>query len=145
MLVFEANEKIAAAPAIVWRHLTESTLMGVWMFGDEKAVQFADETPLTMGAQLIFKARGAKRSSEVVEFEDGRRLGLRSAQGSIAATYVYEIAPEVAGSFVTLRVDCVAHGMSKVFAPLIRPLIKKSDSKQLESLKKTIKGARAKS
>ena len=145
MLVFEANQKITAAPDVVWRHLTEPALMGVWMFGDAKAMRSADEEPLVRGAQLVFKARGAVRTSEVVEYEAERRLVLRSAQGSIAATYIYEITPERAGTFTTLSVECTAQGVSKVFAPLIRPLIRISDSKQLEALKNAIKGAGKKS
>lgn len=145
MLVFETTEKITAAPNVVWRHLTEPALMGVWMFGDAAAVRSANEEPLARGAQLIFKARGAVRTSEVVEYEAERRLVLRSAQGSIAATYTYEITPERAGTFATLNVACTAHGLNKLLAPLIRPLIRISDSKQLESLKKAIKNASRKS
>jgi uncharacterized protein YndB with AHSA1/START domain len=145
MLAFEVNEKIAATPTVVWRHLTDPALMGVWMFDNGNSVRPANQEPLALGTQLIFKARGAERMSEVVEFEEGRRLALRTAQGSISATYVYEMTPDGARSRVTLKVDCVAHGLTKLFAPLIRPRIRISDSKQLEFLKKAIKNAGDKS
>ena len=141
MLVFEVSQKISASPDVVWRHLTEPALMGVWMFGDEKSVRSVNEEALERGSLIVFKARGAERKSEVIEFEERERIALHSAQGSISATYVYDLVPERSGSFVTLKASCDAYGMGKLVAPIVRPLMRAADGKQLEALKKAVESA----
>lgn len=136
-MIFEVEQRIAAPVATVWRHLTEPALMGAWMTGIE-AIRSQDGRPLALRSRLLFSARGAERTSEVVAYESQRLITLSSSQGPITATYEYSLRSEGAAAVAKLRADCVAKGPARLIAPLLRPLIRRADQGQLERLKAAI-------
>lgn len=139
-MIFRVEQLIEAPIDAVWRHLSEPSLMGTWMSGitDMRTV---DGRPLSNGSRLLFTARGAERSSEVVAFEPGRRMTLRSTQGSFTATYQYDLHSEGgATTRASLRAECVARGLIVIVAPLIGLLIRKVDGGQLVQLDQAVTG-----
>jgi uncharacterized protein YndB with AHSA1/START domain len=133
-MILVDEETIEAGPDLVWRHLTTPELMTAWMPGIE-SMRTRDGGPLRAGSELIFRARGADRVSDVVEYRAGERLTLRSSQGPYTATYVYEIARDGAVTRIRLRAECSAKGAAKFIVPFIRAMIRRVDGAQLKALK----------
>ena len=71
-------------------------------------------------------------------FEAERLIALRSTQGAFTATYTYRLRPDGPATVVTLEADCVASGLARLLAPLIRHLIRRVDGGQLVHLKDSI-------
>jgi len=136
-MILVAEDTVEAGPDLVWRHLTTPELMTAWMPGIE-SMRTRDGGPLRLGSELIFRARGADRVSDVIEYFQGERLALRSSQGPFTATYVYEIARDGAVTRIRLRAECSAKGAAKFVAPFIRAMIRRVDGGQLKALKSAV-------
>ena len=133
-MIFKAVERIEAPAGHVWRYLTDPGLMNEWMPGVD-AVRTASGGALESGAQVYFSARGAERRAAVIDFEAGRRIVLQSEQGPFTATYRYGLRPDGDTTVVDLEAHCVATGLARLVAPVIRSLIRRSDQNQLTALK----------
>ena len=136
-MIFQVEERIAAPPEVVWRHLSDPALMAAWMPGIED-MRSRDGGPLRTGSALTFRARGAERSSSVAAFEPERLIALQSTQGAFTATYRYGLRAEGGATIVSLRAECSASGWMRLLAPLIRTLIRQSDRGQLALLRTCI-------
>ncbi len=136
-MIFSVEETIEAPVGVVWRHLTDPAIMTAWMSGIED-MRLRDGGVLALGSELVFTARGAKRSTKVVEFIPEQSISLQSVQGPVTATYRYTVAPEGTATRVTLQADCAARGLAKLFMPLLRPLIRRTDGGQLKALNTAI-------
>ena len=134
MAGFSAKEHLPFPPKVVWDYLTDFRNAKEWMAGIDGMTQ-DDEGPLDVGTQLRFNARGKERSSQVTEFEPGRRVALTSTQGGITATYTYSLASADGGTDATLDAICEAKGLWKMLHPLIVFAMKRSDSSHLANLK----------
>ncbi len=134
---FMVEEVIAAPTGLVWKHLSDPTGMSRWMAGIE-AMRSADGKPLATGSELIFTARGAERSSRVLECRRGEVLVLQSVQGRVTATYRYRLEDQGEATRVSLQADCVATGWVRLVAPLIGVLMRRADSSQLAALKEAV-------
>lgn len=121
----------------VWRHLTTPELMGTWMPGVDN-LRTADGGTLEPGTLLLFEARGQTRESIVSTCEPTSLMILTSAQGAFTATYRYTLARRGAGTRLALTISCVATGPARLFAPLIRYLMWKSDSSQPQRIRDTV-------
>ena len=133
-MIFKVAEHIDAPVAHVWRYLTEPGLMNEWMTGIE-SVRTEHGRALESGMRLYFSARGTERSSAVVDFETERCIALQSKQGPFTATYRYGLRPDGEATVVELEADCVATGIARIIAPVVRSLIRRSDQNQLTALK----------
>lgn len=131
---FSVEEEIQRPPEEVWAALTDWNNAHRWMPGIEAMT--ADGETAT-GTELIFQARGARRTSTIVSCEPGRSIVLRSIQGGVVADYRYEIQDLGGGSSrVILVADCRFSGLLwRLVAPLLRIAIRHSDGKQLRLLK----------
>lgn len=132
-MIFDVEQRIEAPVETVWRYLSEPRLMGAWMAGID-GMRSQDGAPLDLHSRILFSARGAERSSEVVAFEPQRRITLSSTQGRFTATYEYSLRPDGAATVARLRADCVARGPARLVAPLIRVMVRRADQGQLEGL-----------
>ena len=135
-IAFTATQTIPAAPDTVWSTLTDWTRAPEWL-GVER--MRGESTPRA-GSELTFVARGAERTSTITELEPGRRITMTSTQGPVTAHYRYSIAPDGAGSRVTLESDVLVTGPLKLMAPMIRRSIAKEDGTQLERLAAVVTG-----
>jgi uncharacterized protein YndB with AHSA1/START domain len=130
-MAFSRSTVIDAAPATVWRALTDFPQAPRWMPGTTGMRLDGD---LREGAVLHFTARGKPRSSVVTEVTDGRSLTLTSTQGPVTAAYAYTLAPAGTGTKIDLAVDLTVSGATRLLAPVIRAAMAREDGGQLDRL-----------
>ena len=133
------EEEIPRPAAEVWEALTDWENAHRWMPGIEG---MAADGETAAGTTLIFRARGAERSSAIVHCDAGKSIVLRSVQGGVTADYRYEV-QDIDGrsTRVTLVGDCQVSGLWwRIVSPLLRIAIRLTDGKQLKLLKAMIEG-----
>ena len=132
--------KVIQRPAPqVWKALTDWPNAHRWMPGIE-GVRAEGET--AEGTTLTVRARGADRTSAIVQCDVGRLIVLRSVQGGVTADYTYEVHEQGENSArVTLVANCQITGLWwSLVSPLLRLAIRFSDGKQLRLLKAMVEG-----
>ena len=136
---FAVDEVIQRLAPQVWEALTDWTNAHRWMPGIE-GITAEGET--AEGTKLTFRARGADRTSTIVQCDVGRLIVLRSVQGGVTADYTYEVHEQGEGSArVTLVANCQITGLwCSLVSPLLRIAIRFSDGKQLRLLKAMVEG-----
>ena len=136
---FAVEEVIQRPAPQVWAALTDWPNAHQWMPG-VKSMTAGGET--AEGTKLTFRARGADRSSTIVQCDVGRSIVLRSVQGGVTADYAYEVHENGKDSArVTLVANCEITGLLwSLVAPLMRVAVRFSDGKQLRLLKAMIEG-----
>ena len=130
-----AVEEVVRRPAPqVWEALTDWPNAHRWMPGVESMIA---EGGTAEGTRLTFRARGADRSSNIVQCDVGRSMVLRSIQGGVTADYAYEVHELGEGSArVTLVAICQFTGLWwSLVSPLLRVAVRLSDGKQLRLFK----------
>ena len=137
---FRATETIGRPQSEVWRAATDWGKAHRWMKGIEDLRRLS-EGPVGEGTRLGFNARGSERETEIVVWEPGERLALRSRQGGITADYVYRFEGCPEGTRVTLDADCRGEGIGwRLVTPLIGMLMARADGGQLAALKRMVEG-----
>ena len=136
---FSVDEVIQRPAPQVWEALTDWPNAHRWMPGIE-GITAEGET--AEGTKLTFRARGADRTSTIVQCDVGRLIVLRSVQGGVTADYTYEVHEQGEGSArVTLVANCQITGLWwSLVSPLLRIAIRFSDGKQLRLLKAMVEG-----
>ena len=136
---FAVDEVIQRPAPQVWEALTDWTNAHRWMPGIE-GITAEGET--AEGTKLTFRARGADRTSTIVQCDVGRLIVLRSVQGGVTADYTYEVHEQGEGSArVTLVANCQITGLWwSLVSPLLRIAIRFSDGKQIRLLKAMVEG-----
>lgn len=137
---FRSEAVIEAPAAVVWQWLTDWGRIPEWMAGVDSALARGETA---VGGQVVFTARGKERSSEIVDCEQGRRIVLRSVQGSVVADYEYRLVPVDARSTrLVLTATCRTTGIVlKLLGPLLRLAIRLSDRGQPAALKRLVESA----
>jgi uncharacterized protein YndB with AHSA1/START domain len=140
-VIFQVEETIAASPEDVWHHLTDPDCMTRWMAGAED-MRTVDGQPVRAGSDIVFSARGKERHTRVTEFEQHQCMTLRSTQGPVTAEYRYRIVEttERRKTTISLQANCTARGVTRIFMPLLKPMIRKADGNQLSDLKRLVEG-----
>jgi uncharacterized protein YndB with AHSA1/START domain len=106
-------------------------------------VHWRSEPPFGPGSLVTFVARFLGRrleyTYEVVEFEPGSRLVMRTAQGPfpMETTYTWDAAPG-GGTRMTLRNRGEPAGFSRVLAPVMAPAMRRANRKDLAALKRIL-------
>ena len=118
----------------VWEQLTDWARAAGWLGVDS----IRAEGPTAVGTELVFRARGKDRRSEIVGLDLGRSITLRSRQGGVTADYTYTVEPAGSGSRATLTADVRTPGVWALLGPVIRRAIRREDSGQLEALARTL-------
>ncbi|MCA4134527.1 SRPBCC family protein [Arthrobacter sp. M4] len=104
------------------------------------SVHWETPPPLAVGSKLAFKAqfmgRTLEYTYEFVEWEPGRKLVMRTAQGPfpMQTTYTWEDAGEGA-TRMTLRNNGKPSGFSFIAGAVMAPMIKRATRKDLAALK----------
>ncbi len=132
---FEVGARIDRSPAEVWAVLTDWERAPEWMDGIES---MGSDGGLAEGAQLTFVARGKERTSVIAALDPESSLTLRSTQGGVVADYRYDLTADGDGTAMKLTADCSTSGVWVVFGPLLRRLVRRADSGQLEALKTVV-------
>jgi uncharacterized protein YndB with AHSA1/START domain len=131
---FTVERELDRPADVVWAQLTDWERAAEWLGVDSLRA----EGPTTVGTELVFRARGKERRSEIAALEPGRSITLRSRQGGVTADYTYGVEPSGAGSRATLTADVRTSGVWALLGPVIRAAIRKEDSGQLEALARAI-------
>ena len=103
------------------------------------AVEWKTQPPLRSGSRIAFEARFLGRrlryTYEIAEYEEGRRLVMRTAEGPfpMETTYTWEAAG--AGTRMTLRNRGEPSGFSKLLAPVMALAMRRANQKDLAALK----------
>lgn len=132
---FDVNALVQRPPQAVWDTFTRWELAPRWMQGIDS---LHAEGPLAVGSRLVFHARGQDRPAEVTALEPGQSLTLRSVQGPVCADYRYSLEPEGPHTRLRLVARCEVRGWMALFAPLLRWVIRRTDSGQVQALKRLV-------
>lgn len=139
-VAFEAEERVARRPDVVWKHLTDWERAPEWMGGIDS---MAADGPTQVGTTLVFHARGRSRPSEITHVVEGREVTLTSRQGPVSASYTYRCEPDGDGTRLHLVADCTIRGPLRIVGLLLRRAIARTDGGQLRALKQVLEaGAR---
>jgi len=104
------------------------------------------EPPVRVGSRVAFVAQFVGRriayTYEVTEFEPGRRLVMRTAEGPfpMETTYSWQQAP--GGTCMTLRNRGTPTGFGTLTAPLIAAAMRRANRKDLAALSAVLTGCR---
>jgi uncharacterized protein YndB with AHSA1/START domain len=104
------------------------------------SVEWHTEPPLAVGSQVAFVARFLGRplayTYEIVEFDPGRRLVMRTAEGPfpMETTYTWQPHPS-GGTTMTLRNRGEPAGFARIGAPALAASMRRANRKDLARLK----------
>lgn len=108
-----------------------------------KSIEWKTPKPLTLGSQIAFIAHFLGRrlayTYEIVEFVQGEKLAMRTADGPfpMETTYTWE-ADENGQTRMTLRNAGQPSGFSKFFAPIMAAAMRRANNKDLKRLKQIL-------
>ena len=108
-------------------------------------VEWLTPRPVAVGSRLAFVAtflgRELAYTYEVVAFEPGRRLVMRTDQGPFPMETTYEWAPrDSGGTRMTLRNRGEPVGWSSVAAPVMALAVRRANAKDLARLRALLEG-----
>ena len=131
---FSVVRELDRSAGAVWEQLTDWDRAAGWLGVDS----IRAEGPTAVGTQLVFRARGKDRRSEIVALDPGRSITLRSQQGGVTADYTYGVEPVGERSRATLTADVRTSGPWSLLGPVIRGAIRREDAGQLEALERAL-------
>ncbi|MBI2392007.1 MAG: SRPBCC family protein [Deltaproteobacteria bacterium] len=108
-----------------------------------ESVEWKTAPPIRVGSRVAFVARFLGRrlayTYEIVEFEEGSRLVMRTAEGPfpMETTYTWDDAGE-GRTRMTLRNRGEPSGFAKVAAPFMAAAMRRANGKDLVMLKKVL-------
>ena len=111
-----------------------------------KSVEWQTAPPLTVGSRLAFVAHFLGRrlayTYEIVDFEPGKRMIMRTAEGPfpMETTYTWEARGEHR-TLMTLRNRGEPDGFSKIVAPFMAASMRRANRKDLARLKRLLESA----
>jgi uncharacterized protein YndB with AHSA1/START domain len=108
------------------------------------AVHWETEPPLRTGSQVAFEARFLGRVLryvyEIVEYEPGSRLVMRTAQGPFPMETTYTWRPALnGGTTMTLRNRGEPSGFSRMAAPMLASAMRRANRADLARIKEILK------
>lgn len=130
---------IAAPPDRVSAYAADPANAPQW-YENIRSVEWETAPPLTTGTRTAFVAsflgRRLAYTYEVVDWEPGRRLVMRTAQGPfpMETTYTWEPAAD-GGTRMTLRNRGEPAGFAALGAPVVAAAMRRANRKDLDRLK----------
>lgn len=135
--VFDAETVIAAPRTAVWAALTDWSRAPEWMDGVE---ELAADGPVAPGTVLTFTANGRARRSSILDVAPSEALTIRSELRGVVADYAYALEDDPEGTRVSLVATCATTGLQRLFGPVLRDAMRRTDSSQLEALRTVVEG-----
>ncbi|MEV8505674.1 SRPBCC family protein [Actinoplanes sp. NPDC051475] len=130
---------IARQPAEVAAYAADPGNAPRW-YANIASVEWETAPPLRVGSKLTFQAqflgRTLRYTYEIVEYEPGARLVMRTAQGPfpMETTYTWQPA-EGGGTRMTLRNRGEPSGFSRVTAPVMATAMRRANRADLARIK----------
>ena len=139
MAVDVVSEVLIARPvADVAAYAGDPTHAPEW-YVNIASVEWETPPPLAVGSRMAFVAsflgRRLAYTYEVVEWEPGARLVMRTAQGPFPMETTYTWAAEGEGTRMTLRNRGEPRGFAKVGAPVMAASMRRANRADLDRLK----------
>jgi hypothetical protein len=109
------------------------------------SAEWKTSKPISMGSQIAFKAKFLGRELayiyEIMEYEPGEKLVMRTAQGPfpMETTYTFESLGEDVTK-MSLRNAGQPTGFSKVFSPFMATMMRRANMKDLKKIKSILEG-----
>jgi uncharacterized membrane protein len=107
-----------------------------------RSAEWKTPKPLRLGTRLLFRAeflgKRLEYTYEVTEFEPGRKLVMRTAEGPFPMETTYTWQPADGGTRMTLRNRGSPAGFSKLVAPFMARAMRKANTKDLARLKQIL-------
>ena len=100
---------------------------------------YADEVG-TPGTVLTFTGSGREQASSIVDVETGAALRIRSESRGVTTDYAYTLEDDPGGTRVSLVATCAVSGVQRLFGPVLRDALRRTDSNQLEALRALVEG-----
>jgi hypothetical protein len=104
--------------------------------------ELVTDPPLRVGTRVRrvagFLGKRIEYVNEVVEYEPGRRLVMRSVQAPFPMTVAYELEDAGAGTLMRIRADGDASGFYRLAGPLLSRAVRRSIAGDLERLRETL-------
>jgi uncharacterized protein YndB with AHSA1/START domain len=110
-----------------------------------KMVEWKSDRPLRVGACVAFVAqflgRRLEYTYEIAEYDPGRRLVMRTAQGPfpMETTYAWDTTPS-GDTHMTLRNRGTPTGFARIAAPMMVAAMRRANEKDLRRLKGLLEG-----
>jgi uncharacterized membrane protein len=131
----ERPRKEVAGYAADWRNDTE------WIRALSEA-RLVTEPPFGVGSRVervaAFLGRKIVYVNEVVEYEPGRRLVMRSVRAPFPMTVSYAFEDAGAGTRMRIRAQGDASGVYRLAGPLLARAVERSIAGDLDRLKRTL-------
>lgn len=141
-----ASVEIDRPPAVVFDYLADMSNNPAWQKGQQRC-QWTSEPPLGLGStydqEATFLGRTITSSFEVVEFEPGRRIRIKTTGGTMPIDVTREVSParggkgSVVSAVVRGEPGGVFGAMANIAAPLMRIMVRntvRSDYRRLKAI-----------
>lgn len=113
----------------------------VWIGGISQA-RLLSEPPVAVGTQVervaSFLGRRIEYVNEVVDYEPGARLAMRSVKGPFPMAITYSFDDGDGGTLTSIRVQGDASGFFRLASPLLALAVHRSITRDLRALKRLL-------
>ena len=114
-------------------------------YANINSVEWVTEPPLRVGSRMNFEAvflgRTLRYTYEIVEYEPGTRLVMRTAQGPFPMETTYTWEPAGSGTRMTLRNRGEPAGFSRMAAPMMAAAMRRANRADLARIKALLERA----
>ena len=143
MIRVEVSVAIDRSSDEVFTYLSEWSNNPEWQKG-MKSCTWTSDPPLRVGSTYdqvaSFMGKPIISSFEVVEYEPGIKVRIRTTESSMALDITREVSPEKDASRVTATVQGEPAGAMRLFNPLMKLLVKRSVTRDYKRLKEILEG-----
>ena len=109
-----------------------------WIGGVIEARQLGDGPPgkgTRVARTAKFLGRRIEYVNEIIEYEEGARLRMKSVAGPFPMEICYEFEDAEDGTLARIRVEGEASGFFRLASPLLAPMVRRSVHRDLRTLK----------